>query len=112
MSEAARETTANEATATETKVIRWLVRTCGAVLAAALLIYPADWALWRVRVALGGGMGSVQVSMLTIAELKGNKEEYYPDGTDTAACSRSLFPQGGSSACWWLRRHPEVVEKY
>jgi hypothetical protein len=57
-------------------------------------------------------MGSVQVSHVTIAELKGNKEEYYPDGTDTTACSRSLFPQGGNSACWWLRRHPQITDRY
>jgi hypothetical protein len=83
------------------------------LLAAALLIYPADWLTWKTQTIFGGGMGSVQVSHVTIAELKGNKEDYYPDeGTETIACSRSLFPQGGNSACWWLRRHPEIVERY
>lgn len=102
----------SEVTTREARVIRWLVRGCIAVFGAALLLYPADWAVWRVRVAFGGGMGTVQVSRLTVAELKGNKEEYYPDGTDTVDCTRSIFPQAGDSACWWLRRHPEVIERY
>jgi hypothetical protein len=101
-----------ETSAREDRVIRRLVRSATVLAIAAVLLYPADWALWRVRVALGGGMGSIQVSQVTIAELKGNKEEYYPDGTTTVACSRSLFPQGGGNACWWLRRHPEVEERY
>jgi hypothetical protein len=101
-----------ETNAREVRVIRIVVRTVQAVIFAALLVYPADWAVWRVRVLFGGGMGTVQVSRVTVAELKGNKEEYYPDGTDTVACSRSLLPQTGAGACWWMRRHPEIVERY
>lgn len=96
----------------ERRVIHWIVRGVQALLAAALLIYPADWVIWKAQTLFGGGMSSVQVSYVTTAELKGNKEEYYADGTDTVACSRSLFPQGGASACWWLRRHPEVNQRY
>jgi hypothetical protein len=98
--------------ARERRIIHWIVRGAVAIFAIALLIYPADWLVWKVQTLFGAGMGSVQVSHVTIAELKGNKEEYYPDGSDTAACSRSLFPQGGNSACWWLRRHPQIVERY
>ncbi|HEY5381106.1 MAG TPA: hypothetical protein VIJ65_02565 [Acidobacteriaceae bacterium] len=101
-----------EASEREVRVIRIVVRTFLGVMVAALLVYPADWAVWRVRVLFGGGMGTVQVSRFTVAELKGNKEDYYPDGTDTVACSRSLFPQTGAGACWWRRRHPEVIERY
>jgi hypothetical protein len=96
----------------ERRIIRWLVRGAVAIFAIALLIYPADWLTWKMQTLFGGGIGSVQVSRFTVAELKGNKEEYYPEGTDIAACSRSLFPQGGNSACWWLRRHPEIIDRY
>jgi hypothetical protein len=27
------------------------------------------------------------------------------------ACSRSIFPQAGSGACWWLRRHTVVYDR-
>jgi hypothetical protein len=83
----------------------------GAVLLAAVA-YPLDWAVWRVRVAHGGGMGSVQVELFTIAELKGGKEDYYPNGTATVPCSRSIYPQGGNGSCWWLERHWEVDQHY
>jgi hypothetical protein len=98
--------------ARETQVIRWVVRSVVALFAIALLLYPADWLVWEAQTLFGGGIGSVQVSHLTVAELKGNKEEYYPDGVQSVACSRSLFPQGGNSACWYLRRHPQVVARY
>jgi hypothetical protein len=92
--------------------IRLLVRGVLGVLLLVVVAYPLDWAVWRVRVAAGGGMGSVQVDRFTVAELKGGKEDYYPDGTEIVACSRSLYPQGGNGACWWVERHREVLERY
>jgi hypothetical protein len=92
--------------------VKMLVRGVAAVLLIAALAYPLDWMVWRVRVARGGGMGSVQVDMFTVAELKGGKEDYYPDGTAVVACSKSLYPQGGNGACWWVERHREVIERY
>ncbi len=82
----------------------------GLVLAAAL-VYLGDLSVWWVRVGMGGGMGKVQVSRFVVAPLKGNKEQYYYDGTTTVDCSRSLFPQAGSGACWWLERHRVVYER-
>jgi len=32
-------------------------------------------------------------------------------GTATVDCSRSLFPQAGSGACWWLRRNKVIYER-
>lgn len=57
-------------------------------------------------------MDTVPVSPFTVAELKGNKEEYYPEGTTAVGCSRSLFPQGSHLPCWRLRRHPTLIERY
>ena len=93
-------------------VIRWLVRGLLGIILVGVVGYVVDWAIWRVRVAAGGGMGSVQVDRFTVAELKGGKESYYPEGTVTAACSKSVYPQGGSRACWWLERHREVMVRY
>ena len=81
-------------------------------LAVALaFFYFGDMAVWGVRAKLGGGMGKVTVSRFVVAPLKGNKEEYYFDGTAEVACSRSIFPQAGSGACWWLNRHRVVFER-
>jgi hypothetical protein len=92
-------------------VISILVRLAGWLLVAAALAYPVDFAVWRTRVAMGNGMGQVSVSQITAAELKGNKEEYYWDGNISLDCSRSLFPEGLYSACWYLRRHSETIAR-
>ncbi len=81
------------------------------LLAAVALLYLGDWAVWRIRVADGGGMGSVTVGLLQVAEMKGNKEEYFPDGTEVVQCSKSLFPQSGAGACWWVEGHKTVYER-
>jgi hypothetical protein len=57
-------------------------------------------------------MGSVEVTETTAATLKGNHFEVYGQQTTAVNCSRSLLPQGGGGACWWLRRHPEMVTQY
>ena len=93
-------------------VFKMLLRGVAGIVLVVAVAYPLDWAVWRLRVAGGGGMGTVQVDMFTVAELKGGKEDYYPDGTAVVNCSRSLYPQGGNSACWWLSRHREVTEHY
>ena len=93
---------------------RLLARAVVYGLAAVALVYILDWAVWRVRAAMSpdGAMGSLQVTRMTVASLKNNKDEYYLDGTQTVACSRSLFQQAGGGACWWLRRHAQVVVRY
>jgi hypothetical protein len=81
-------------------------------LAVALaVVYLGDMTVWWVRARMGGGMGTVTVSRFVVASLKGNKEEYYFDGTAEVDCSQSIFPQAGSGACWWVRRHRVVYER-
>lgn len=82
----------------------------GLILSLAV-VYLGDLAVWGVRVKMGGGMGKVVVSRFVVAPLKGNKEEYYFDGTAEVDCSRSIFPQAGSGACWWVERHRVVYER-
>jgi hypothetical protein len=86
------------------KTLVWLV-------VAVALVYLGDWMVWRIRVAMGGGMGKVTVSRFAVAPLKGNKEEYYFDGMAEVDCSRSIFPQAGSGACWWVGRHRVIYER-
>jgi hypothetical protein len=97
------------------KELRGMMRLMGrlmlGLLVAAALVYVVDFAVWRVRVARGGGMGTVQVERIVVAPLKGNKEEYYPDGSAQVDCSDSIFPQAGSGACWWLSEHRTVEER-
>lgn len=96
----------------ERKIARLLVRTAMGIGIVVIAAYPLDWAVWRVRVAAGGGMDTVQVNHYTVAELKNNKEDYYIDGATGVDCSKSLFPEAGGGACWWVRRHTDVMAKY
>ena len=93
------------------RVKRILIRALVGLVLATAVLYLGDILVWRVRVGMGGGMGKVQVSRFVVAPLKGSKEEYYYDGTTMVDCSRSLFPQVGSGACWWLERHHVVYER-
>jgi len=92
-------------------VKRILGRTVAGLIVALVILYVGDWAVWRLRVARGGGMGSVVVSNIVVMPLKDNKEEYDWGGTADVSCSLSIFPQAGSGACWWLRRHNVVFER-
>jgi len=66
----------------------------------------------RLRQRLGGlqlrgsPSSTVTVNRFLSVPLKGNKIEYDYLGTADVACSVSLFPQGGQSPCWRLRRNP------
>ena len=93
-------------------VFMMVLRGIGIVLLIAAILYPLDWAIWRVRVARGGGMGSVMVRMYTAAGMKGGKLDYFPNGTVAEPCRRSLYPQEGNNPCWWVERHREVVSRY
>jgi hypothetical protein len=86
-------------------MMRILGRTVVGLIVALALLYVGDWSVWRARVALGGGMGKVSVSEISVAPLKDNKEEYFWNGAEDVECSRSIFPQAGNGACWWLARH-------
>ncbi len=80
---------------------RLLRTTALALVAAAALTWPADYAVWRLR---GAPAASVEVTRFVVAPLKGSKEEYYPDGTVTVPCAQSLLPQD-DTPCWYLQRH-------
>lgn len=91
---------------------RKLERVALGVGAFLLLLYPADWAVWRLLMAAGHGMGTAEINETTAATLKGNHFEVYSEQRTTVNCSESLLPQAGAGACWWLRRHPDVVTQY
>ena len=98
--------------AIEKFAFKMALRAIGGVLLAAALLYLLDFAVWKTRVARGGGMGSVVVDLYTVADLKGGKEDYYANGAVSMPCSKSIYPQAGNRPCWWAQRHREVVQHY
>ncbi|WP_433966359.1 hypothetical protein [Tunturiibacter gelidiferens] len=87
-----------------------LVRMLVALAVGAGVLWAGDWAVLRVRVSHGTAYGVVQVKQFLATPLKGNKVEYDYMGTAQVTCSRSIFPQQGNSACWWLERHSSQWE--
>ena len=61
-------------------------------------------------VSRGTAYEVVQVNQFLATPLKGNKVEYDLMGTVPMTCSRSIFPQQGNPACWWLKRHTSQWE--
>jgi hypothetical protein len=84
------------------KRILWL--SVRVLLAGLVVLYLADWAVLRVRMARGTGYETVQVEEYLATPLKGSKDEYDYMGTRPEPCSRSIFPHG-APPCWWLTRH-------
>jgi hypothetical protein len=91
-------------------MIRILARASMWVLVAAAVLWASDWLIWQGRVLGGGGYKTISINRFVVAPLKGNKEEYYADGTEEIRCTRSLLPEGmpqaGAKPCWWVERHP------
>jgi hypothetical protein len=92
-------------------VKRILGRTLAVLLIGAIALYIGDWSLWRIRVTMGGGTGSMRVGVMTGTPLKNGREEYDWDGVQPVDCSRSLFPHAADYACWWLARQKTIDEK-
>jgi hypothetical protein len=82
---------------------RWLLRVIVVLMAGFVVIYIGDWVIFKLR---GSPMSKVTVSQFQTVPLKGTKVEYDYLGTSDVPCSQSLFPQGGQSPCWQLRRNP------
>ena len=87
---------------------RWIELDLLALVLAAFTFVAADWITWKAR---GGPLGTVIVTRVQVAPLKGNREEYYPDGTEPLRCSRSVLPWDENGACWWLERRRTVTER-
>jgi hypothetical protein len=81
----------------------WLRRVVLVLVGGFVAVYGSDWAVFKLR---GSPSSTVTVNRFLSVPLKGNKIEYDYLGTADVACSVSLFPQGGQSPCWRLRRNP------
>jgi hypothetical protein len=84
-------------------MMRWLAV---GVIAACVVSYAGDWLVFNLR---GSVTAKVTVSHFLSAPLKNNKQELDYLGSEEVSCSVSLFPQGGFTPCWYLRRHKNQV---
>jgi hypothetical protein len=85
------------------KIGRWFFRAVLVLAAGCVATYAVDAIAFKLE---GSPQSTVTVSRTMVVPLKNNKEEYDYVGTFDEPCSISLFPQGGMSPCWHLRRNP------
>jgi hypothetical protein len=85
----------------------WFLRVVGGLAALALLAFAVDWIVY---VARKSPQSTVSVSQFMIIPLKGQKNEYDYLGSSDIACDAALFPHGGETPCWYLKRHPNQWE--
>jgi len=90
-------------------MMRWLRIGFWTVVIFAAFTYAADWIIFKLD---GSPTSKFTVSHFVSAPLKNNKEEIDYVGSDMVPCSISLFPQGGYTPCWYLRRHTNDVSRY
>lgn len=81
---------------------KWTRRLIVSVIAAFIVLYLGDMAVYNLR---GSPQGHVHVNQTVVVPLKGNKQEYDYLGASDVPCSASIFSQGGEDACWILRRN-------
>jgi hypothetical protein len=89
-------------------LLRWLGKISFVVVAAAAIVYVGDFAIFSLR---GRPMDQVVVNRYLETPEKGNKTEYFFEGTGPMPCARALFTQAGAQPCWYLRRHTTYADK-
>jgi hypothetical protein len=80
---------------------RWLFRIAGVLAISFLVAFAGDWVVFKLR---GSPQSKVTVSRYMGIPLKGQKEEFDYLGTSDVPCASALFPHGGQSPCWQLKR--------
>ena len=88
---------------------RWffvcILRIIAALAVLFAVVYMGDWAVYRLRAS---PQSKVTVNKFVSIPQKARKTEIDFLGTFDAPCAVALFDQGGESACWQLRRNPNI----
>jgi hypothetical protein len=83
----------------------WLIRIVAVLAVFFAVVYSGDFAVYRLR---GSPQSKVTVNRYVSIPQKGRKTEFDYLGTLDAPCAVAIFDQGGESACWRLRRNPNL----
>ena len=83
------------------KILR---RSFAALVFALALAYALDALLFQFRAVK---YSTVHVTPYYAVPRKDKKTEYTVGDPRDETCANALFPQGGNTPCWYLRRHRE-----
>jgi len=74
----------------------------------ALLVFSADYAIFKIRVATDhNAYGSIVVNHYYAVAQKNGKTQLIFDPPTPETCVNALFQHSGPLPCWYLRRHPD-----
>lgn len=90
-----------------------LARIVLAAVALLAVVYVGDYISIAYRIPSGREQfGSVEVQKLLAVPLKDHKTEFIGVPPENERCVHSLFPQLGSTPCWYLSRHAAQQVNY
>jgi hypothetical protein len=86
--------------------MRIIYRVAAGIAIAVVLVYAADAAWVRLRMANHQDPTSaIQVRVMLAVPQKNGRIEFTPGNTETQSCVRSWFPHLGLEPCWYVERH-------
>ncbi|HEY3741978.1 MAG TPA: hypothetical protein VGL53_19135 [Bryobacteraceae bacterium] len=87
---------------------RLVLRVVVGLVLAAVLVFSADYAVLRFRVATNGdAYGTVTVRPYYAIPQKSKKTELDFEPPQDETCVNSLFPHMGFTPCWYRRGHTQ-----
>ena len=87
---------------------RLFVRCILGIVAVAVLVFSADYAVLRFRAATNGNAyGTVTVRPYYAIPQKSKKTELMFQDPQDETCVNSLFPHMGYTPCWYRRTHKQ-----
>lgn len=87
-------------------MIHWSKRIAILLIAAFVVTYLGDWAVFRMR---GSPQAKITVNHSIEIPLKGSKQEFDYLGSADQPCAIALFSQAGLDPCWQLRRNANQI---
>jgi hypothetical protein len=79
---------------------------CGAA-GITLVVYAADYAVFRYRLCTNAAFGQITVSSYDAVQQKNGKTVFMFNPPEPQTCVHALFPHAGFVPCWYLQRHTE-----
>ena len=93
---------------TQARVFRKLLWVLAGVVALTCLAYLTDFAILRWKFKNKGDVfATVKISPYYAVPRKDHKVEFMFQDPVDETCVNSLFPHGGNTPCWYLRKHRE-----
>ncbi len=76
------------------------------MVAVVALVYLGDLLSFRLQLPNHRAQfGTVHVQPLLAVPQKNGRTEFILDDARDEPCANALFPQGGTTPCWYLQRH-------